>query len=182
MFKPTPNVFRLFAAFASILYLSLFLNSKSSSASSRDYIIMVKHSGQCLNILGASKSNGASATQGLDCGGTPNFLWTFRQVGYNSQKHGTIYNIIVKHSGQCLNVLNRRRENGAPVVQGRDCTTPNFRWYLAPTSNDGFVLIINEQTGGCLNVLGASKENGARVVQGYACDTDNFKWGIRLAN
>ncbi len=86
-------------------------------------MIKVKSSGQYLNILNASKDNGALACQG-NTPTTDNFLWQFIPAG------GAYFKLQVKSSGQYLNILNASKDNGAFACKGNAPTTDNFLWRI----------------------------------------------------
>ncbi|MBD1813433.1 RICIN domain-containing protein [Microcoleus vaginatus DQ-U2] len=165
----------LLVGLSSALIFADLLASAPKASLAQDgswYIIRAKHSNQCLNILNGSFDNGAPAVQGNRCN-TPNFFW--KLVPVENTNGNIVYRFVARHSNQCLNVLNGSGENGASVVQGNRCDTPNFLWTIRQRPR-GYVLIINKQTGQCLNVLNGSFNNGGLVVQGTACNTPNFEW------
>ena len=87
--------------------------------------IQVKSSSQYLNILNASKDNGAAACQG-NTPTTDNFIWEL----IPSTTVGGYFLIKVKSSGQYLNILNASKDNGALACQGNTPTTDNFLWRI----------------------------------------------------
>ena len=93
---------------------------------------------------------------------------------------GQWYYIHARNSGQCLNVLNSRLNNGDNVVQGRNCKTANFQWQLIPAAESGYFLIKARNSGQCLNVLNSGQNNGDNVVQGANCSGMNFQWQLIL--
>jgi len=97
-------------------FFSLMLNAG-------DYFLQVKHSGQYLNILNASKDNGGTACQGVN-NSTDNFLWEFVPAG------GEYFYLKAKHSGQFLNILNASKDNGGTACQGANNSTDNFLWKI----------------------------------------------------
>ena len=101
--------------------LTIFISETAFSLDTDDwYLIRVKHTNFCLNILGLSQENGAPATQGNRCD-TSNFMWRFIPITEPTPYQSNSYKIAVRHSNQCLNVLGGSYENGAPVVQGKRC-------------------------------------------------------------
>jgi len=136
------------------------------------FYLKVKSSGQYLNILNASKANGAEACQGTN-NTTDNFLWEIVQAS------GGRCFLRVKSSGQYLNILNASKANGAEACQGTNNTTDNFLWEIIPAAGGYFHLQV-KSSGQYLNILNASKANGAMACQGTDNTTDNFLWQFVL--
>ncbi len=144
--------------------------------------LQVKSSGQYLNILNASMSNGAMACQGV-ADVTPNFEWQVLPAsnGYFFLK--------VKSSGQYLNILNASMNNGAMACQGVANTTDNFLWQFVsvagatlsgpPDPGTEFLLRV-KSSGQYLNILNGAMNNGAEACQGVAATTANFVWKLAL--
>ncbi len=152
------------------------------SVQNKFYQLQVKSSGQYLNILNASMSNGAMACQGV-ADTTPNFEWQILPAadGYFLLK--------VKSSGQYLNILNASMNNGAMACQGVANTTDNFFWQFVsvdgatlsgpPDPGTEFLLRV-KSSGQYLNILNAATNNGAEACQGVAATTPNFVWKLAL--
>lgn len=66
----------IFVALSPMSPMSPMSHSPVQAVDGRWYSVWVKHSDQCLNILGASYDNGAPAAQGSACSGS-NFAWKF---------------------------------------------------------------------------------------------------------
>jgi hypothetical protein len=99
------------------------------------YEIVSVNSGKCLDISGASESNG-TVLQQWDCGGAGslNQLWQF-----NSLDDGSVQIISAAFDGKCVDVTARSLADGA-LVQQWDCGgrgSPNQLWKLglSPITN-----------------------------------------------
>lgn len=85
--------------------------------------------------------------------------------------------IIGKHSGKALEVLDASSADGAPVEQGVFQSRSDQQWQLIAVES-GYYKIQNAATGKVLDVIEASTENGAAVQQWDYLGTDNQKWQL----
>ena len=125
-----------------------------------------KHSGQCLDISGASRDNGASVIQ-WDCHRGSNQQWNLVAVGNH-------YQIVAKHSGRCLDVSGNSRRNGAQVIQW-DCHGRNNQLWSLVVVGDYYQLVA-KHSNKCLDVSGGSGDNGARIIQWDCSEVNNQLW------
>ncbi|GAA2319432.1 lectin [Nonomuraea roseoviolacea subsp. roseoviolacea] len=116
-------------------------------------------SGRCLDVGGASPSNGAQARI-WDCSGQPDQQWTSTGAGE-----------LRASGGKCLDVSGGGTADGAAVIVW-DCNgQSNQRWRL---NADGTITAVGANK--CLDVSGAGTANGTRV-QIWACNGGaNQKW------
>lgn len=80
------------------------------------------------------------------------------------------YQIVAKHSQQCLDVSNSSTANSVPLVQwpcGNPTTAQNQVFKLVPLGGANYQ-IVARHSGRCVDVNGASVANSAQVVQ-YTC-------------
>lgn len=83
------------------------------------YFIKNVGSGKCLDVIGASRSNGAGVTQ-WDCHGGTNQRWLL----YNHISWNFKVTLVNQNSGKCLDVLGWSRNRGASIGQW-DCNIGN---------------------------------------------------------
>ncbi|GAA3138160.1 lectin [Nonomuraea roseoviolacea subsp. carminata] len=116
-------------------------------------------SGRCLDVAGASQTNGAQA-QIWDCNGQPNQRWTSTSAGE-----------LRTSGGKCLDVSGAGTADGAAVIIW-DCNGQNNqKWRL---NTDGTITAVGANK--CLDVSGAGTANGTKV-QIWACNGGaNQKW------
>ncbi|MEW9556344.1 RICIN domain-containing protein [Nonomuraea sp. NPDC050783] len=116
-------------------------------------------SGRCLNVAGASQSNGAQ-TQIWDCSGQPNQQWTSTSAGE-----------LRVYGGKCLDVSGGGTADGTSVIIW-DCNgRNNQKWRL---NSDGTVTTVGANK--CLDVAGFGTANGTKV-QIWSCHGGtNQKW------
>ncbi|MFF1407033.1 lectin [Streptomyces sp. NPDC058294] len=120
--------------------------------------------GKCLDVAGASSTNGA-AVQLYDCNGTAAQQWT---VGSD----GTI-----RALGKCLDVTGNSTANGARL-QLWDCGGgANQKWTVSAARD-----IVNPQADKCLDVTGNTSANGT-AIQIWSCTgAANQKWTAPAAD
>lgn len=123
--------------------------------SGTSFTLKPMHSGQCLNIDGASMQAGAVLTQ-QPCNGAAHQLFTAVATGDGS------YNIKASHSGLCLEA--HFNTWGMYLYQWTCHGGENEKFWLQDRGN-GYYQIRAKYTGLCLDVSGASYSAGATVVQ-----------------
>lgn len=130
--------------------------------------IISKHSGKALEVLDASKADGAQVEQ-YDFLARAGQQWQLLPVesGY--------YKIENVNSGKVLDVVLASGENGAGIQQWSYLGTDNQKWQLTPMS-DGSFQIVNKASGKLLDVTGVSVQNGATLQQWAGTGADNQKW------
>jgi hypothetical protein len=99
------------------------------------------------------------------CRGTDNQKWLLVPAG-----DGYFF-LIVKHSGQCLDVFGSSTLPGADVIQFTCQATTNQQWKQIATDN-GYFSLQARHSGQCLSVFDANLLDAANVVQ-WPCDKGN---------
>ncbi|NUO96699.1 MAG: lectin, partial [Nonomuraea sp.] len=116
-------------------------------------------SGRCLDVTGASQSNGAQA-QIWDCNGQPNQQWTSTSAGE-----------LRVYGGKCLDVNGAGTADGTSVIIW-DCNGQNNqKWRL---NSDGTVTAVGANK--CLDVAGSGTANGTKVRIWSCTGGTNQKW------
>ncbi|MBF6463802.1 RICIN domain-containing protein [Nocardia beijingensis] len=87
------------------------------------YRIMIEHSGMCLTVENASKTQGSRFVQ-WPYNGTGNQHWRAESV-----RDGYI-KLVASHSGMCLDVLGISADNGAQLIQWPYWGGANQMWRL----------------------------------------------------
>ena len=126
------------------------------------------HSGQVLDVTGASHDPGAHVIQWPWNGG-PNQRWSFEPLG-----DGT-YRIVAGHSGQVLDVAGISHDPGAHVIQWPWNGGPNQRWRVEDVDGPGWRIAV-VHSGQVLDVAGISHDPGARVIQWPWNGGPNQRW------
>ncbi|MDP4501883.1 ricin-type beta-trefoil lectin domain protein [Nonomuraea turcica] len=116
-------------------------------------------SGRCLDVTGASQTNGAQA-QIWDCNGQPNQQWTSTTAGE-----------LRVYGGKCLDVNGAGTADGTTVIIW-DCNGQNNqKWRL---NADGTITAVGANK--CLDVSGAGTANGTKVQIWTCHGGTNQKW------
>ncbi|MFC4530381.1 lectin [Sphaerisporangium dianthi] len=116
-------------------------------------------SGRCLDVNGASQTNGAQA-QIWDCNGQANQRWTTTSAGE-----------LRVYGNKCLDVSGAGTADGASVVIW-DCNGQNNqKWRL---NTDGSITAVGANK--CLDVSGSGTANGAKVHIWTCHGGANQKW------
>ncbi|MFF5208020.1 RICIN domain-containing protein [Streptosporangium sp. NPDC000396] len=90
------------------------------------------------------------------------------------------YEVVVEHSGKCLDVQDASRAHGADVIQGKCLDGYNQQWSLVPVGG-GYYKLVARHSGKCLDVQDASPAHGANVLQA-TCSNEydyNQQWRMR---
>lgn len=88
-----------------------------------------------------------------------------------------VVEIISKHSGKALEVLDGSIADGAPIEQYDFLGKSSQQWQLLPVES-GYYKIQSAASGKVLDVIEGSTENGAGVQQWDYLGTDNQKWQL----
>ena len=133
--------------------------------------IVSRHSGQCLDVYGASTDAAAPVIQ-WTCHGGPNQQWRLEPAG------GGAFRIIARHSGQVLDVYGGLVDDVTPIIQWPVHGGDNQAWTLEPAS-DGYMRIVARHSGKAMDVEYASADDGARVIQYTPHGGANQQWLLR---
>ena len=136
--------------------------------------IMVGHSGKCLDVVVASKADGANVQQ-WSCHGGSNQSWEFVNTGQN---YFQIKNV---NSGKCLDVAVASMADGGNIHQFACHGGNNQKWALVKKSVE-YYQIKPAHSGKCLDVVVASKADGANIQQWGCHGGNNQYWKISLPN
>jgi hypothetical protein len=134
--------------------------------------LVAKHSNKCLDVNGASGSDGANVIQHA-CHGGNNQKWRLEPVN----TVGNYYRILANHSGKALDVAGVSTATGANVHQWEWWMGDNQLWELIP-SGGGYYSIKAKHSGKCLDVAGISTANGANVYQWDCHGGNNQLWKL----
>lgn len=133
--------------------------------------LVARHSGKCLDVSGASGSNGAYLQQ-YTCHGGLNQQWWLKPIIITGA--GTYYEIISENSGKCLDIEDASQANRARAQQ-YTCHGKDNQLFLK-VFHGGSPSFVARHSGKCLDVEGDSLSNNAKVWQ-YTCDYDlNQQW------
>ncbi|MFF6793591.1 RICIN domain-containing protein [Streptomyces filamentosus] len=139
-------------------------------AAGSSYQLVVKKSGKCLDVPGASRSNGAKLQQ---WGCTANSPW--QRFTLTSAGSG-VYTLVGVDSKLCIDVPAGSTAGGTQVVQWScGAGKANQQWRLVP-SGTGSYQVVNVKSGLCLSDQGASTANGAAVIQETCTHNSNKQW------
>jgi hypothetical protein len=131
-------------------------------------------SGLCLDVTGASTSQGAQVIQ-WTCDSRANQQWERVPVPGSGA-----YQIVSVNSGMCLDVTGASVTAGAQVIQW-PCGTgkTNQEWTLNPVPGSTALQIVSVNSGMCLDVTGASTAAGTQIIQ-WTCGSgkSNQEWTI----
>lgn len=125
------------------------------------YRVRASHSAsdKCLNVYGASKSNGGNIVL-WDCGNSTHEQWDFEHLGND------VYKITSVNSGLALDVYGVSNADAANVNQWQYLGQDNQKW-KAQKSGSGYIFRAIHSNK-CLDVYGGFASNGTNVQQ-YSC-------------
>ncbi|MEV6299727.1 RICIN domain-containing protein [Actinoplanes sp. NPDC051861] len=133
------------------------------------YQLIVKKSGKCIDVPGASKDNGALLQQ-WNCTADSNWQ-QFKLVASGS-------NFLVQNvnSGKCIDVPGWSTTSGTQLQQYTCVSSQaNQQWKLVLSGSESFQ-VVNVNSGLCMSDQGASTENGAAVIQETCTANTNKQW------
>jgi hypothetical protein len=134
----------------------------SSPPGQANVTIVGTASGRCVDVPGASSTNGIQV-QLWDCHGGTNQRWT-----YTTNRQLTVY------GNKCLDANGQGTSNGTTVVIW-DCNgQANQQWNLNSNGT-----ITGVQSGLCLDVSGAGTANGTRFQPWPCHGGSNQRWSLR---
>ncbi|MEU4221902.1 RICIN domain-containing protein [Actinoplanes sp. NPDC026623] len=133
--------------------------------------VVARHSGKCLDVVGASTADNAETIQ-YACGAGFNQQWRRVDLG-----NGYVQ-LEARHSGKCLDVAGGSTADNARVVQFACGAGTNQQWQLQDAGG-GYQRFVARHSGRCLDVIGGGTADGVRLIQ-YACGTGaNQQWLTR---
>ncbi|MGV9554457.1 RICIN domain-containing protein [Streptomyces sp. NPDC003522] len=136
------------------------------------YQLVVKKSGKCIDVPGASRADGAKLQQWGCTANSPWQQFTLRSAGAG------VYTLVGVDSKLCVDVPAGSTVSGTQVVQwGCGTGKSHQQWRLTP-SGTGTYQIINVKSGLCLSDKGASTASGAAVIQETCTHNSNKQWAF----
>ncbi|WP_433500003.1 ricin-type beta-trefoil lectin domain protein [Sphaerimonospora sp. CA-214678] len=141
---------------------SLVRQGNGSGGGQQNVMIVGGQSGRCVDVTGASSTNGAQA-QLWDCHGQTNQRWT-----YTSGKQLQVF------GNKCLDAYGQGTSNGTQVIIW-DCNgQTNQQWNLNSNGT-----ITGVQSGLCLDANGAGTANGTKLILWSCNGGTNQQWSLR---
>ncbi|MFS0698008.1 RICIN domain-containing protein [Streptomyces nitrosporeus] len=136
------------------------------------YQLVVKKSGMCVDVPGASSANGALLQQ---WGCTEGAAWQ----QFTLQAEGSDrYRLVSRSSGKCVDVPAGSKESGVRLQQwGCGSGQANQQWTLVP-SGTGTYQVVNVNSGLCMSDKGASTASGAAIIQETCTHNSNKQWAF----
>jgi Ricin-type beta-trefoil lectin domain len=158
------------------LYALVLLQSPSAATAQIDpnawYQVIVQHSGQCLDVLGATSANG------LDLGQHPCHAGDNQKFQFRPLSSG-FYRIVAGHSNKCVDQHGANFIDGGRIVQF-DCHDGfNQQWTVIP-DGAGFNFIQVRHSGKVMDVAGASFAIAAKVIQHSQHGFGNQRWRLQV--
>jgi hypothetical protein len=136
------------------------------------YILQSRLDGQCVQVDGGSRANGADVVPGPCATGDPNQLW-----GFNPKARGD-FRIQSDNSTKCIVAVGKPPEAGDNVQQGR-CLWKRSRWYGDDQGPQGPLDVRLRSTKSVDLNQGAplcAANNGFSIVQADCGMTDPAQW------
>ena len=103
------------------------------------------------------------------------FLWDGHRVSAQQSGPGTVYEIVARHSGQCLSVYPSQTD-GSAAVQWTCVGQENQRWTLQPTGDGAYYLRLR-YSDQCLSVH-LYNDDGVPSVQWTCVGQSNQQWTL----
>jgi len=135
-------------------------------------VLVVKHSGKCAQVDGASKDDGANISQ-WDCVDQDNVKWL------RVTREDGLLAFINMASIKVMQVDGASMESGANVSQWEVKPDQQGALWRPEDAGDGLVLLVNGSSGKCLGVADGSDENGGNIVQLDCAREENMEWQIQ---
>ena len=139
------------------------------------YRVVNKHSGLCLDVAGANKSNGTNVQQ---CQANGNLAQAW-EVDFN--KDDSTYVLKSALTGKALDMGDWSRDNGGNAIVWDNNNTNNQRWYITEVGG-GYSFLINKHSNKSLEVAGWSTSNGGNVQQWDYFAQANQQWKFEIIN
>src|SRR5262245_60248951 len=135
------------------------------------YQLVVRHSGKCLDVSGASLDDSAVVLQ-FTCHGGQNQRWRLETVS------GGYYRLVAEHSGKLLDVVNASPNDGAWLIQSSPHAGDSQKWAVEPVGGGDYRLLA-VYSGKAMDISGASLDDGAVVIQYTPHGGANQQWQLR---
>ncbi|MFD3608404.1 pectinesterase family protein [Streptomyces atroolivaceus] len=136
------------------------------------YQLVVKKSGKCIDVPGASAADGALLQQ---WGCTEGAAW--QQFTLAADGSGR-YRLVNKESGKCVDVPDHSKVSGVQLQQWGCAGQTNQQWTLTPSGTDTYQ-IVNVNSGLCISDKGASTASGAAIIQETCTANSNKQWAFK---
>lgn len=133
------------------------------------YNILASHSNKCVDVRGASTSNGAEIIQ-WSCNGGDNQSWILYPNGTG------YYQIKSRISGKCIDVNGGSTADGANILQWDCHGGDNQLWGFV--AYNGKYKLVAKHSNKCLDVLDASTSDGAKLIQWSCYNGTNQLFGL----
>ncbi|MCC3764492.1 RICIN domain-containing protein [Glycomyces sp. TRM65418] len=146
------------------------VNVGSGSPGGSDSGVIARHSGKCLDVIGASTADGAEVAQ-YTCSGGANQQWRLQDAG------GGYVRLVAGHSGKCLDVEGASTANGARILQWSCNSGANQQWQVQDAGG-GYSRLIARHSGKCIDIAGSSTADGVRLTQWDCGSGQNQQWAI----
>ena len=101
-----------------------------------------------------------------------------RPLAQSSLPQSGVYELVARHSSQCLDVYGGSSDDAAQIIQWPCHGGPNQRWRLEPTDS-GYVRLIATHSNKALDVYGASPDNEAAIIQYTSNGGLNQQWHLQ---
>jgi len=138
------------------------------SVGNNQYNVRAKHSGKCMNVSGASQSNGASVIQWM-CSNRSGDNDSWRVVPVDGG-----YWLKVAHSNKCLTIENDSNLDGVSAIQSKCINSgqPSQVFDLgAPPLDRNYGTLMLRNSGKCVEVPDASRVRGT-IVRQTTCNAE----------
>jgi len=156
------------------------MNNGSSQAqiSTGFYILTSKCSGKVLDVLDASKLDGAKIQQ-WKLNGNVAQHWKIEPVA----SAPGFYTLTSRCSGKVLDVLDASTQDGAKIQQWKLNGNAAQHWKINPVAGvPGYFLLMSRSSGKVLDVLDASTQDGAKIQQWRQNGNSAQYWKLDLVN
>jgi hypothetical protein len=139
------------------------------------YVLVNRHSGKVLGVVGASQENGA-AIQQMDYSRTTNQQWEIMPL---STRHGdqSYYAIRAIHSGKTMDLADWSHEEGGQVQQWGEGEAGAQNWFF-DYAGDNYFTIRSRWSTKYLGVAGESKSAGAGIQQFSRTGAPGQQWRL----
>ncbi|HEX5685820.1 MAG TPA: RICIN domain-containing protein [Ideonella sp.] len=125
------------------------------------YVLVNANSGKCIDVAGASQTDGANIQQ-YSCNGTLAQAFDIVEITPD------VYKLLNANSGKAMDVAGGSNADGANIQQWADSGAAAQQFRLERSQGNRYALV-NVGSGKCVDVAGASNADGANIQQ-FTCN------------
>jgi hypothetical protein len=168
-----PTLRTKISATLACLSAAITLGSSAQAQENGDVVNFVSSKGYCLDVQGASTTNGARVIL-WPCHTGDNQRWYLEEVPQGSFVDGIYFLVRSVHSGKCLDVRGASTQDGADVIQWDCHYGPNQLWQFRKLFwNEPEDTLVSKGSERCLDIRDRRDASGTALQQWECHDGEN---------